>query len=57
MSKAGILKFSCPEDVYLVTRGPYGIGKSDRFNMGNGMTKGDVLKAYRAFLRREGVTT
>ena len=55
MKKLNLTAFTTPEDLYLIVRGPYGIGKPDSFDMGAGLKKGDVLRIYRAFLVREGV--
>ena len=33
MNKLGISEFQTPEDLYLIVRGPYGIGEPDSFNM------------------------
>lgn len=57
MATLRISTFPSPEDLYLIVRGPYGIGQPDTFNMGAGYTKGQVLKIYRDHLSREGVAT
>ena len=50
-----IASFKSAEDLYLIVRGPYGIGKPDSFNMGAGLNKGQVVKIYRSYLARESV--
>jgi hypothetical protein len=50
MTTLKITSFGSAEDLYLIVRGPYGIGKPDSFNMGGGLNKGQVLKIYRAYL-------
>jgi hypothetical protein len=55
MGMLRISAFTTPEDLYLIVRGPYGIGKPDSFPMGGGLTKGDVLRIYRGYLRTLGV--
>src|SRR5437588_4633540 len=57
MTTLRISKFTSPEDLYLIVRGPYGIGQPDSFKMGGGLTKGEVVKIYQDYLRREGVAT
>ncbi|MEW6209062.1 MAG: hypothetical protein AB1631_11895 [Acidobacteriota bacterium] len=57
MTTLKITKFQSPEDLYLIVRGPYGIGKPDSFDMGGGINKGQVLKIYRNYLAKEGVTS
>jgi len=57
MSTLKIATFQSPEDLYLVVRGPYGIGQPDSFNMGGGLNKGEVLKIYRGYLAKEGIST
>jgi hypothetical protein len=55
MTTLKITTFKSPEDLYLIVRGPYGIGKKDTYNMGAGLTKGDVVRIYRTYLVRQGV--
>jgi hypothetical protein len=55
MSTLRITAFQSPEDLYLITRGPYGIGKPDSFDMGAGLNKGQVLAIYRSYLRQVGL--
>jgi hypothetical protein len=50
MKKLNIPSFTSAEDLYLIVRGPYGIGKPDTYNMGGGKNEGQVLKIYRAYL-------
>lgn len=50
MTNLKISRFGSPEDLYLIVRGPYGIGQPDSFNMGGGLNKGQVLKIYRGYL-------
>lgn len=57
MTKLKITAFSSAEDLYLVVRGPYGIGKPDTFSMGGGLNKGAVLKIYRQYLTTVGITS
>jgi hypothetical protein len=57
MSKLKISKFQSPEDLYLIVRGPYGIGQPDSFNMGGGLNKGQVLKIYRDYLTTVGISS
>lgn len=54
MKKLRITSFNSPEDLYLIVRGPYGIGKPDSFPMGGGLNKGQVVAIYRRFLAGEG---
>ncbi|HEY5283301.1 MAG TPA: hypothetical protein VIM14_10970 [Polyangia bacterium] len=55
MKKLNLKQFNSPEELYLIVRGPYGIGKSDSFSMGAGRTKGEVLRIYRGYLQKEGI--
>jgi|ERR1035437_915049 hypothetical protein len=55
MRTLGISAFQSPADLYLITRGPYGIGKPDSFDMGGGLNKGQVLTIYRGYLRQVGL--
>lgn len=55
MAKLHISSFQTPEDLYLVTRGPYGIGKPDSFPMGAGLNKGQVVSIYKAYLKTVGI--
>jgi hypothetical protein len=55
MTKLKISNFKSPEDLYLIVRGPYGIGQPDSFNMGGGLNKGQVINIYKPFLARVGV--
>ena len=48
--------FKSPEELYLIVRGPYGIGKPDTYKMGAGLTKGQVVKIYRTYLKQLGVS-
>jgi hypothetical protein len=55
MTTLKITTFEAPDDLYLIVRGPYGIGKPDSFNMGAGLTKKDVSRIYKTYLVRQGV--
>jgi hypothetical protein len=55
MTALKITAFKSPEDLYLIVRGPGGIGQPDSYYMGAGINKGQVLKIYREFLQREAV--
>jgi hypothetical protein len=55
MSRLGISAFGSPEDLYLIVRGPYGIGQPDSFDMGGGLNKGQVLLIYRNYLKKVGL--
>jgi len=55
MTTLKITTFKSPDDLYLIVRGPYAIGKSDSFNMGAGLTKKDVARIYKTYLARQGV--
>jgi len=55
MTTLKITTFKSPDDLYLIVRGPYAIGKSDSFNMGAGLTKKDVARIYKTYLAKQGV--
>jgi hypothetical protein len=55
MRRLGVSTFQVPEDFYIITRGPYGIGKPDSYPMGGGLNKGQVLTIYRSYLRQVGL--